>query len=203
MTWRSVTTRRLLGACLLLPWAAALAAQSRVVAPPAEGGQVLRGFFVPPAGERATSYVAGHALLLRDPGSAERELTALCDSMATRGDSGRAAVARRVSALAMRRVRSDLRRIEFGTVPAGRYLAIAWLELQWSAAGGRDTARTRRFVSVTSEVVSDGRDTLLVPFTPERPGFRRATALSKALGCLGFLVAPTASERVVVPIPRR
>lgn len=57
-------------------------ARSRLVAPSGDAASPVRGYFLPPPGERAVSHVAGHALLLRDPGGVVMELSELRDDPA-------------------------------------------------------------------------------------------------------------------------
>ena len=176
-------------------------AQSQLVAPSGQGARAVRGLFIAPPGAPAVSYVAGHALLLRDPGGVVEELSKLCASARTVGDSARPAIVRRVGALAVQRTRADMRRIEFGLVPPGQYVALASIELQWPRIWPRDSARVRRFFSVMTVPVSAGVDTVKIPFVVGRPAFKSWDAHAKALSCLEFLVIPAPAERVVTPMP--
>ena len=91
---RRTPTSILLATCL---HASVVRAQSRPLAPLTPGAREVRGFFLPPSGEPAGSYVTGHAMLLRDPGALVSELAQLCASARAEPDSTRTAMRRRVS----------------------------------------------------------------------------------------------------------
>lgn len=175
-------------------------AQSRLLRPPTHGAREVRASFITP--RDAQNYVAGHAVLLRDSGGLVAELTGHCASGRADSDSGQLAVRQRLAALELRRVRVELPRFDFGSVPPGEYLVLAWIEFQWPRSPDGTEAQAARQLGVDRTVVSVGTDSAVVLFTGPR-GFPAQVRQSQALHCLEFLVRPSDAERIVTPVPRR
>jgi hypothetical protein len=158
-----------------------------LLSPPTHGAREVLASFITP--RDAQTYIAGHALLVRDPGGLVAELTGHCASGRAESDSGQLAIRRRVAALEQRRVRVELPRFDFGPVPPGEYLVLAWIEFQWPRAPDGTGARVARQLGVDRTVVAVGTDSAVVLFTGPR-GFPAQVRQSQALQCLEFLVRP-------------
>lgn len=183
----------ILGLLALVQPVAALA-QSRMLAPTGRADRALRGFFFPPMDGPVRSYVPGHALILHDRGGLFAELSQLCRSSRLAADSSRAAIRQRVAAHEVKRTRTMLPRMEFGTLPPGAYIAVAWIELHLPPVDGRGPNLLRSHFGADRILIDERTDRAVVMFNTGRPGFRGLAEVSDALRCLEFLVVPDSSE---------